>query len=117
MLEAMFGAVWFCSPRLIKTLLSRAAYYVCNELDGFTAGRTTCTRIAAGNAIAAIEMFDIERAISGEYSLLPNPLYSTLASFTQDEWEEVLAIAESSMDMMAGDLQEPRWSHLRKAPG
>jgi hypothetical protein len=116
MLEAMFGAVWFRSPEVIKSWLSRMALYVCDELDAFTTGRTNGTRIAAGKAIAATRMLNIERALGEDRPMLPNALSATLGPFTKEEWKEVLVIAESAMDFMTGHLENPRWSHLRRTP-
>lgn len=113
MLEAMFGAVWFRSPQFIKALLSKGAHYVCHELDGFTAP-TTHTRLAAGNAIAAFQILNIKKALDEPSP--PSSIYSTLASFTKEEWKEVLAIAESTKDFLDTDLEESRWSHLRRIP-
>jgi hypothetical protein len=113
MLEAIFGAVWFLSPQFVKTLLSSIAYYICSELDSFTAGRTTSTMIAAGKAVAAVQTLNIERTL--DESSPPLPIYSTLTSFTKDGWKEVLAIAESHEDLIDAELVKPCWSHLRKS--
>jgi len=113
MLEDAFGAIWSHSPSRVKTLLSKFAYWVCEELDGYTGARTTCTKLAAGDAIALVNLVDIDQALRAES--LPLHIESALASFTLKEWEEVIAISQSCADFVAGDLAEPPWRHLRNS--
>ncbi len=113
MLEALFGALWRRSPRRAHGLLSRMAYYICEALCGFTSQNVSCTLLASGEAIAAIQMLDIEAVLAEPE--LPAQLKEALPPFTATEWKEVLAIARSNRGFIAMDLDKPRWSHLTKA--
>jgi hypothetical protein len=113
MIEKLFGAVWFRSPKFLQSLMSQAAYRLCEGLDPFTSRRLAGTRIAAGKAIAATNTLNIEHALTHR-ERLPNHVQWTLAAFTNEEWKEVLRIANSTRHSMATELDDPKWANLRR---
>jgi hypothetical protein len=112
MLEALFEELWCRSPGFIQLKLSQLAYGICEALCGFTKQNTSCTLLAAGEALAAFQVLDVSEA--RRETDLPNSVLHALAPFTDEEWKEVLVIARSRLEFMERDLTKPQWEHLRK---
>jgi hypothetical protein len=100
--------------RLTRRLVSDVCYWICESLDGHTERTTTCTKLAAGDAVAVARALDWKLALTE--TELPSPIKSTLAAFSPEDWREVMSLASDVEYFMEGNLRRPEWAHLRRKP-
>jgi hypothetical protein len=100
--------------RLTSRIVSEMCYWICEHLDGYTERTTTCTKLAAGEAIAVSCALDWKRALTENH--LPGQIRSSMATFSPEDWREVMSIASDDEWFMEGDLKRPEWEHLRRKP-
>lgn len=98
--------------RLMRQLRGKVAYVICEALDGYSDRATTCTKLVAGEAVAAVSALNVEEA--RREPGLPMQIKSTL-TMSDSDWKEVMAIARINVDFMEAVLQRPQWSHLRRS--
>lgn len=101
--------------RLTSRIVSEVCYQICEHLDGHTERTTTCTKLVAGEAIAVSWMLDWKRALTEE-NRLPGQIRSSMATFSPEDWREVMSLAGDFEAFMEGNLKRPEWEHLRRKP-
>lgn len=115
--EKALEAIYSRSPECVKRLFREIAYWLCEWLCGYVARRTSCEKLNAGAAIAAVRMFDMKNLVEVPEDELPDLLRNSLPPFTPAEWKEVLASAHMDRGFIEQTLQNhPEWAHLRKTP-
>jgi hypothetical protein len=97
--------------RLQRRVVNDVCYWICEYLDGKTQRRTTCTKLAAGEAIAVADALDLERALNEP--ALPTQISAALGAFSPSDWREIMSTADSSEAFMESELKKPQWAHLR----
>jgi hypothetical protein len=98
--------------QLRRRVVSDLCYWICEHLDGHTDRSTTCTKLAAGDAIAVARALDWKLALAG--SELPGQVASALGTFSPKDWREVMSLASSVEQFMESELKHPEWAHLRR---
>jgi hypothetical protein len=103
--------------RLASRTISETCYWLCEWLCGHTARRTSCEKLNAAAAIAAVQVFDVTKLGGVREETLPNVIRHCLPAFTDAEWREVLSFAQDARTYIEDGLQRyPEWAHLRRKP-
>jgi hypothetical protein len=102
--------------RLTRRAVGEICYRICESLDGYAARPTTCTKLAASDAIAISWMLDWKRALTEDNDSLPSGIASALGAFSTDDWPEVMGLAADVESFMESHLKRPEWEHLRRKP-
>lgn len=105
------GCAMTIGQQLARRMVSSACYWMCERLDARTDRRTTCTKLVAGEAIAAVRTLNLDRALAE--TEMPRSAGGAIATFSPAEWREVLAHAANEMQFIERELARPEWAHLR----
>lgn len=102
------------AQRLTRRAVGEICYWICEHLDGHAARATTCTKLAAGDAVAVSWKLARKRALGEDE--LPSGIASALCAFSPEDWCEVMSIAADVESFIESNLKQPEWAHLRRNP-
>ncbi len=101
--------------RLAGRTVSETSYWISEYLCSSIAHRTTCEKLNAAAAIAAVQTLDVTRLVEIPEARLPDLIRHNLPAFTAAEWQEVLALVRDNRECIEDGLQRcPEWEHLRR---
>lgn len=101
--------------KLVSRVAGDACYWICERLCGHAGRRTSCEKLNAASAIAAVQILDVTRLMEIPEERLPELIRHSLPAFTGAEWGEVLALARDDRAYIEeGLICHPEWAHLRQ---